>query len=178
MLASSQYLSDTTLEQGTNVNIVHVSFFKNVNSNHNLNLVAMMGAVFVTQTMRTSNAWVAKRQHVTALHLSFKDNSISVILVLLYFFTEDKVEDAVTKRHFSYVMLLKQGGFFFFLNFRIILSTCHVLKHRFVPKIHICWISFNGGQEHNVPWKQWCTTHIFFPLKGLEVTSLLLKGRH
>lgn len=65
----------------------------------------MMGAVFVTQTMRNGNARVAKRQHVTALHLSFEDNSISVIVSSgsIILFTEDRMEDAVNKRHFSYV---------------------------------------------------------------------------
>lgn len=77
------------LEQRTNVNIVRVSFFKNVNSNHNLNLAAMMGAVFVTQTKRNGNIQVAKRQHVTVMHRSYEDNPISVIVrsgsIKLYF---------------------------------------------------------------------------------------------
>lgn len=34
----------------------------------------------MTQIMRNSNAQVAKRQHITGMHLSFEDNPIFVIV--------------------------------------------------------------------------------------------------
>lgn len=71
-LASSQSPSDTTLKQWTNVNIVHISsmnsilrencFSKHFKSTYKLNLVTMIGGVYVTQTMRDGIAQVTKRQ--------------------------------------------------------------------------------------------------------------------
>lgn len=71
-LASSQSPSDTTLKQWTNVNIVHIlsitsilrenCFPKHFKSTYKLDLVTMIGGVYLTQTIRDGIAQVTKRQ--------------------------------------------------------------------------------------------------------------------
>lgn len=158
-LASSQSPSDTTLKQWTNVNIVHISsmnsilrencFPKHFKSTYELNLATIIGGVYVTQTMRDGIAQVTKRQ---------------------VFWRWSQLCHCLCRFHHL---------FFHFRTFcEHFVTISGVLNIEFLSEHHIYGVFLRGGLQHILPWEQWCATHISFPLKGLEVTSLLLKGRH